>query len=51
MLFETENWIVKERTKRNLSQYKLAKLLKVPNATLCFLENYKLDIDARQAKI
>lgn len=42
MIFETDNWIVKERTERNLSQYKLAKILDVANTKLCSWEKGKL---------
>lgn len=43
MIFETENWIVKERISRNLSQYKLAKLLDIANTKLCSWEKGKTE--------
>jgi len=41
MIFDNENWIVGERTKRGLSQFKLAKILDIPNTKLCSWEKGK----------
>lgn len=43
MIFNTDNWIVKERTRRNLSQYKLAKILEIANTKLCSWEKGKAE--------
>ncbi len=38
MRFDSENWIVSARNSLNLSQYKLAELLDIPNGKLCSWE-------------
>lgn len=51
MIFETDNWIVKERVSRNLSQYKLARILEVPNTKLCSWEKGKSEPSIHETKI
>lgn len=51
MIFETDNWIVKERASRNLSQYKLAKILDVANTKLCSWEKGKAEPSEQEKKI